>query len=581
MPKIPQFESGVREARTQTGGGGVQAPRLTNPAEQQARSQLAREGEEAVNLAIKIKEKEIQKASTLAVTNAQLAYMDIEDQILFGKDGFMYDKGAQAMRNHQFAVRDLEKEADDIMKNLTPRARDSFKNQYAKLRQNSRRVMNRHLAIEGRNAVTSSQQALIKNLVERSKRQAGDFKETKESYKGVAKAVDQIAFNEGMDREQRNLFLRNTKSAFAEANISAVIQSGDPVLAKKRFDYFKKDLNHDVMVRLKEDVDEGMARASALANFNAILKAKGDNSQEVTTAIENIKDPREKQLTVDLWDKYRKNVRDRQKRIRADRLEVVMDKFTAEIDRVGYVADPLQVGGSDYLKLNVKDRGTALDSARSATQTNEKASNEYHALKIEDMIKMDRLDFIKNYASKFSVDDRKEALERFRKAKSYRGKKIPGSERLADIVETRLGNMKYISFDSKGKVKKNDKQVVGRVVKAVNGLVADMQSRQEKITLNEMWEKALDKLIIEKGSRLMVDESFIPFASDTEYPAAVLTDKQIENITVPTAENIRLGKYIKMKLGDSYVTDENIRRLFHARKIGAKIPLNQLLVPEE
>ena len=525
MPRIPQFQSGVQEGRTQARGGGVQAPRLTNPSEQEARRRLAREGQEAVNLAVKIKEKEIEKATDLAVTMAQRQYMDLENKVLYDRDtGYMNDRGMDAVRNQQKVYEELNKGIDDIGQNLSSRAKEKWNKASLRLRSLSQRQLNRHSASEARRADFDERSALLVNQLDKLPDVIRDKKDEKIHRNEYRDNMYQMFKNQGKDPEEIKLRVRRGYGRYAKKGVGAFLRAKQYDEAKKFYESFP-DLSSDDKVKIEDMIKGAVHNKKTSDNAQKIiLEAKGKPGK-ILDGLKKIKDPDEKRET----SKKIKSVLDAEEDTRSlvnrAKMDRARDKAMEILGQVGAIPDYQVALGEMWDDLDGKQKITLERAVASATKTNIKVRNAFHTLSPQELRDISQDDVEHDYLSYLDTKDRKEAERIYDDAQRSIDKRVPGGASLHDVVIGKLLANKLIV----GRKSPKDRSIIDALKRTVRSTVEENRGKTN-LTLQDQWRQAIDGFIKQD---VFIDHKYWP---DPKIPAAAIQEKDLSRVYIPIDE---------------------------------------------
>lgn len=577
MPRVPQFESQVREGRTQFGGGQVPAPNLDNRAEQQARRELGRAVKETTNLAVKIKEKEVEKATNMSVIRAQRQVMDIEDQLFHGKEGLMFKKGWTAMEDHKATMDEFNKGVDDIQKGLTPKARAKFEQSSLKYRHDAARRAGRHVAVEVRNAEIGERKAKIEMLRERAASAIGDVKVTKENIHNFTYELHDMAKTLDLPPESAKKFVKDEQGKLGGLLIVAALDTQDHVKAQEFFKQFKDDFSTEDRLKYGNVIKE--IEKSSLANEltnDAIQNTDGESLEirlsKIKDKVDKIKDDDIREVAQGNFKRFSTEQKRRQKVAIGAAIETGNNKILNILKTQGVVKNVETAVGSDVLSQIPKDKqAKALKAFRRfasrETETDATKMAKFKGLYKEDLLKMSKEDVFFNYTSHFSSkeaegggSDYSWAMKEWADAKRLQGKRHGKSMR--DEVIDRLHKAGLISNKLKeGKTSKVDSALVKKVKPLIDNVLPTL--RQENKTANELWNEALDSILIEAWR----DDFFF----DDKFLLGELTPEQIrsddfyvemKNIPADYIADIRH----EFSLAKKTPTDRDIGRVFVAVK---------------
>ena len=576
MPRVPTLDSQVQDRETRLGGGQVAPPQTNRQAEQSSRQQFGQATKGIVDLAVQIQKQEIKKANDLAVTDAKIGLMKIEDEYLYGRDGqggYLNTRGKDSIDGIGSVMEDWDKGVQDIAGTLANESqRIAFNNYALQSKVSFSRAGQRHFNAEKDRYEERQTFALNKLYQDRAIRNPYNKEVVDDAFKQVTMNADKLIRERSMSPEASKVLKEDMHGMFAVSMIKAGLDGGNIDEAEKIMERFKKYIPAKDAKPFEERIKLELLKRKARVNVQSLEDETGGDQAKMYDKIRSIKDDEIRGQTFKEFDIYKKQVEDA-KNGRMDRdFSEASERAMAYLQAHGSVPRLEDAVGGLYDQLDKNTKSALKKIVDEKTKTNPRKKNLFNALKDDELrlIKSER-EFYEKYGAHLNSDDRAVAYKKWDEAVKGIGKKIRGSKRLREVVVERLLNSGYINGDEKD----SDKERIGAVKGHVEDAVELMQEQGVRMDLNDMWQKSIDDLLKQK---IAVDKSWFWF-KDPELPPATLTKQEMRLIKVPEDHRVYIINLIKRAGFPD--TEENIKRVYHQKVIGRAIPIARLLAPEE
>ena len=255
MPMVPTFQGGVPQVRDNGGSGvtPIQQPRVGFSYDRlmQEVSRPAAEWANSLTEALRINHARTVKAES---DDAEMQFMDAVNKRLYDPDaGYFNNQGKNAVDAFKGTVEGLQQDADAIVGNLSPQAREAVGSRIAdRLRSAQLRATQWHNGQEQAWQVGSSK-ARIEKLVESAGQNYADADYLGATLASLDQEVDYLANLQGFGAEQRTALKQGYYDMAVAQRYTAWAQDA-PVQAMADFQSNRDSISNDIRARIDADL---------------------------------------------------------------------------------------------------------------------------------------------------------------------------------------------------------------------------------------------------------------------------------------------------------------------------------------